>query len=122
MIPKILNKMGVEIGLLPDLVEGYAIEERNGMCELEMVYPIFSTNWTHLDRGNIIVVDQNDVLKEQKYRIYKVTKPFGGLIQVYARHISFDLARDIIEDINLENASCEYGFMSISWTLKFELY
>lgn len=109
MIPKILDRFEEEIGALPDCIEGIAIEERNGMCEAEITYPIFSPNWNELKRGNIIVADVNDTLKNQKFRIYKASKPITGKIKVYARHIFFDLARDIIEEFELTNASCEYA-------------
>lgn len=109
MIPGILDKFENEIGLLTDCIEGIAIEERNGMCEVEITYPIFSLNWNELKRGNIIVADVNDTLKNQKFRIYKASKPLSGRIKVYARHIFFDLARDIIEEFELTNASCEYA-------------
>lgn len=109
MIPGILDKFENEIGLLTDCIEGIAIEERNGMCEVEITYPIFSPNWNELKRGNIIVADVNDTLKNQKFRIYKASKPLSGRIKVYARHIFFDLARDIIEEFQLTNASCEYA-------------
>ena len=72
MIPKILDKFEAEIGLLPNCISGIAIEERNGMCEIEVTYPIFSSNWESLKRGNIIVADVNDTLKNQKFRIYRI--------------------------------------------------
>ncbi|WP_297637249.1 phage tail spike protein [uncultured Clostridium sp.] len=113
MIPKILDRFEKEIGLLPDCIDGIAIEERNGMCEVEIIYPIFSTNWNQILRGNVIVADVNDTLKLQKFRIYKVSKPLGGQIKVYARHIFFDLARDFIESVDLTNASCEYALNTL---------
>lgn len=109
MIPKLLDRMENEIGPLPSCIKGNVIEERNGMFEAEITYPLFSLNWEELKRGNIIVVDANDTLKDQMFRIYKVSKPINGRIVVYARHIFFDLARDLIEGIELENASCEYA-------------
>ena len=109
MIPKLLDRMESEIGPLPSCIKGNVIEERNGMFEAEITYPLFSLNWEELKRGNIIVVDANDTLKDQMFRIYKVSKPINGRIVVYARHIFFDLARDLIEGIELENASCEYA-------------
>lgn len=109
MIPKIYDGFYNFIGVLPNCIKGIAIEERNGMCEIEITYPIFSFNWEELKRGNIITADVNDTLKNQMFRIYKVSKPISGKINVYARHIFFDLARDIIEGLELENASCEYA-------------
>lgn len=113
MIPKIFDRFEKDIGLLPDCIEGIAIEERNGMCEIEVTYLIFCLNWNQLLRGNIIVADVNDTLVNQKFRIYKVSKPLNGKIKVYARHIFFDLARDFIENVELSNASCEYALNTL---------
>ncbi|WP_194190385.1 phage tail spike protein [Clostridium chrysemydis] len=109
MIPQILDKFENELGLLTDCIEGIAIEERNGMCEIETTYPIFSENYKELKRGNFIVADVNDTLKNQKFRIYKLSKALNGKVKVYAKHIFFDLARDVIEKVELSNASCEYA-------------
>lgn len=109
MIPKIYGSGYNYIGVLPDCIKGIAIEERNGMCEIEITYPIFSPNWEAFKRGNIVVADVNDTLKSQMFRIYKISKPISGKINIYARHIFFDLSRDLIEGLELNNASCEYA-------------
>lgn len=109
MIPKIYDSGYNYIGVLPDCIKGIAIEERNGMCEIEITYPIFSPNWEAFKRGNIVVADVNDTLKAQMFRIYKISKPISGKINIYARHIFFDLSRDLIEGLELNNASCEYA-------------
>lgn len=114
MIPNLLESNGeVLIGPLTDSIKGIAIEERNGLFEIELVYPFFSPYSDKLLRGNIIVVNANDKLKNQKFRIYKISKPLSGKITVLARHISYDLLRDYIESIDIENQSCEYALNSI---------
>lgn len=109
MIPGLWNSSGNEkIGDLTHCIHGIAIEERNGMCEIEITYPIFMPYWDKLNRGNIIIADVNDKLKNQMFRIYKVSKALAGKINVYGNHISYDLGRDMIEGLNIENQSCEY--------------
>ena len=108
MIPKIYDKYRNYIGELPFCTRGYVIEERNGMFELELDYRLNYTNYEYLVRGNIIEVDANDKQKNQIFRIYKVTKDIMGQFTVYANHISYDIARDYTEGLNITNQSCEY--------------
>ena len=105
---KLYTKNKVLIGNLSECSRAIAIEERNGMCEIEIDYQLFSPHWDKLIRGNIIETDLNDKITKQLFRIYKVTKDIMGHFTVYAKHISFDLGRDYIESIDIENQSCEY--------------
>ena len=110
MLPLLYDKTGQNlIGTLTDCSRGIVIEERNGMFEAEIDYQLFSPCWDSLVRGNIIVADANDKLKNQKFRIYKVTKNIYGKFSVYAKHISYDIARDRTEGLSYDNASCEYA-------------
>ena len=113
MIPVLFNRdISQELGQLVDCIECYATEERNGLLEIELIYPNNELA-AHLATENIIVCDVNDTLKNQQFRIYETTKFMSNQIQVMARHISFDLAYDVISSIELENASCEYALKSI---------
>ena len=110
MIPILYDKTGnTKITNLTDCIQCIVTEERNGMFEAELVYSVHSSNSDKLIRGNIIVADANDTLKEQKFRIYKVSKPINGRIKVLARHISFDMARDVVTGLVIDNQSCEYA-------------
>ena len=109
MIPKLYDKTGnYYIGELTDCIKGYVIEERNGMFEAEITYSIFSPLWDKLILENIFIANANDTLKEQKFRIYRVSKPISGRFTVYAQHITYDLMKDMIEDMDIEMQSCEY--------------
>ena len=126
MIPKIYDKNENYIGLLPDVTRGIVIEERNGMFEAELEYQLFSPNWDKLVRGNIIVVHANDTLLNQKFRIYKVGKTIRGKFTVFAKHISYDMQRDMIEGLDISNQSCEYClnmiFRNSQFSQKFKGY
>lgn len=108
MIPRIHDNKENYIGLLTDATRGIVIEERNGMFEAELEYQLFSHNWDKLVRGNIIVAHANDTLLNQKFRIYKVGKTIFGKFTVYAKHISYDMQRDMIDGLDISNQSCEY--------------
>ena len=114
MIPVLYDKTGVnKIGDLIDSIECYVEEERNGIFELTMVYPANTTLLDNLCYENIIVVDANDYLKNQKFRIYNTRKLMSNRIEICARHISFDLAHDWIDALSINNQSCEYALNMI---------
>lgn len=114
MIPKLYESNGeVLIGSLHNGIKGITTEERNGLFEIEYIYPYFAPHIEKIIRGNIIIADANDKLKNQKFRIYKISKPLSGKVTILARHISYDLLRDYIEKVEIENQSCEYALNSI---------
>ena len=67
-------------------------EERNGEYELEMEYPITGENYKEIQNRRIILAKPNVTDREQPFRIYKISRPMGGIVTVYARHISYDLS------------------------------
>ena len=119
MIPVIHDSKEKYLGLLNDSEYCYVIEERNGMFELELTYNLFSLNWDKLVRGNIIIAHANDTLLNQKFRIYKIGKTIRGKFSVFAKHISYDMQRDMIEGLDIQNQSCEYCLNEIFRNSKF---
>lgn len=111
---KLYDKTGnTLIANLENCIECFVEEERNGIFELKLIYPTFDSNFNSLIKENIIVSNANDILKNQKFRIYHISKEIANKVQIYARHISFDLMYDFIESINIENQSCEYSLNTI---------
>lgn len=98
-----------KIGDLTDCIECLVEEERNGMFEVSLVYPSSSNLCSYLVEENIIECNANDTLLNQKFRIYLTRKAMDNTIEIYARHISFDLMYDYIDNISFENQSCEYA-------------
>lgn len=119
MIPKIYDNKENYIGELTDCIKGIVIEERNGLFEAELFYQLFSPNWEYLKRGNIFTAHANDTLLNQKFRIYKVGKTIAGRFTVYAKHISYDMQRDMIDGLDIKNQSCEYCLNMIFRNSKF---
>lgn len=80
------------IGALADAVSCIVTEERNGMFELEMQYPITGLHYAEIALSSIILAVPGDGRTRQPFRIYKITKPLNGIVTVYAQHISYQLS------------------------------
>lgn len=80
------------LGSLKDAVTCKVSEEINGPYELEMTYPVTGRRYASLQNRCIIYCKPGPDRTPQPFRIYRITKPLNGIITVYARHISYDLA------------------------------
>jgi len=80
------------LGYLPDATECTVIEELNGEFELEMEYPITGKRYDQIQHRRILYVKTNPYEDPQPFRIYNINKPIDGLVEVNARHISYDLS------------------------------
>ncbi len=79
-------------------------EERNGSYELEMKAALKGSHVADLSVGRIILAKPNRTDQPQPFRIYNVVKSLDQTIQVYARHISYDLSGRILS--NISSSSC----------------
>ena len=77
------------LGGLPDIISGNVIEERNGMYELEMVYPIDGLHFNEISIDRIIKAKPNQTDEPQGFRIYNISKPIDGKVTINAEHISY---------------------------------
>ncbi len=80
------------LGILTDAASCVITEERNGAFELEMTYPVSGIHYKEIAPRCIILAKPNPVDDPQPFRVYRTTKPMGGLVTVYGEHISYDLA------------------------------
>ena len=79
------------LGPLKEAISCRAQEERNGIYELEMEYPVSGIRYPDIQKRCIIYAIPSPYRAAQPFRIYKITKPMDGIITVYAAHISYDL-------------------------------
>ena len=80
------------IGTLADAISCTVIEERNGSYELEMEYPLGGINYDEIRNNRIILAMPSDGQKAQPFRVFKITRPIGGVVKIYAVHLSYDLS------------------------------
>ena len=98
-----------EYGAISSLCEAFVEEQRNGLFELSFIMLNTDSLFNYVKEENIVVVNANDALLNQKFRIYMTRKLMNNRVEVYARHISFDLMYDYIDSLSFENQSCEYA-------------
>ena len=79
------------LGALSDAISCVVQEERNGIYELEMEYPVAGLHYEEIEKRNIIYAIPSPYREPQPFRIYKITKPLSGVITIYAAHLSYDL-------------------------------
>ena len=80
------------LGVLNDCVSAVVREERNGVYELTMEYPADGIHFSDISARCIILAKPNPTDSPQPFRIYRITKPIGGIVTIYAQHISYDLS------------------------------
>lgn len=80
------------LGVLSDTISCQVVEERNGIFEITLEYPLTGIHYQEIKQRRIIFVKPNPYEDPQPFRIYRITKPLSGRITVYAQHISYDLS------------------------------
>lgn len=80
------------LGRLGDALDCTAEESRNGIDELEMIYPITGKRFSDITHSRIIYAKPEDGADPQPFRIYSISKPMNGRIKVKAEHLSYWLS------------------------------
>ena len=98
------------LGILKDAISCMVTEERNGVFELDMTYPIAGTLSEKLEVDYLIKADAGHAgfSKGQLFRIERIDKAANGTIQVLAKHVSYlaqSLALEPRVQINNQNAN-----------------
>ena len=77
------------IGKLCDCLSCFVTEKRNGAYELKMTYPADGIHAEEIIEDRIIFAKPAERTSYQPFRIYKITTPLTGLLEVAARHIQY---------------------------------
>lgn len=109
MITLYSKDFSTKYGVISSLCEAFVEEERNGLFELSFIMLNTDSLFKYIKEENIVVTNANDTLLNQKFRIYMTRKLMNNRVEVFARHISFDLMYDYIDNLSFENQSCEYA-------------
>lgn len=78
------------IGVLKDASLMTVDEERNGLFTAKLKYPIFSEMFSELKPDRIVKADANPNLKDQRFRIVRLSKPAKGMVTVDLQHVSHE--------------------------------
>lgn len=74
------------LGRLSDATRLEITEKINGSYELEMDYPVDGINFQLIAKNRLIYTDK------QFFQIYETSREIGGIVTVYAEHISYRLS------------------------------
>ena len=83
---------GLGLGKITDCLSCTVTEERNGSFELKMTYPVTGIRYSQLALRMLIVAPPNPYDPPQAFRIYSISKAYGGKVTIKAQHISYDLS------------------------------
>jgi len=92
------------LGALPDAISCKVTEERNGIFELEMQYPMTGLHFEDIADRCILLAIPSPYRSPQPFRIYRITRPMNGICNIYARHIAYDLAGIPLNPFEAKNA------------------
>ena len=87
-------------GFLPDATSCVVTEERNGIFELELTYPVAGPMFGELAVDRYIKAKPNDTAALQLFRIYEITKPISGIVTVRCEHVSYALAHYPVTNVS----------------------
>ena len=79
------------LGRLSDAISCTVTEERNGQYELHMVYPQNGIHFGDIKNGCQIYCVPADGKGCQPFRIYRISKPLSGKVEIDAEHISYQM-------------------------------
>lgn len=99
------------IGRLSDAISCVVTEERNGIYELSMQYPMTGKYFSELQEDRIIFAKPSESATNQPFRIYKISRPLNGIVTVDAEHISYLLNKIVCMPFTA--GSCAEAFTKI---------
>lgn len=83
------NFLNNGLGRLSDAISCKVTEERNGIFELEMTYPITGIHYKDISLTRIILAKTEEGGSNQAFIIYSITRPLNGIVTIKANHISY---------------------------------
>lgn len=95
---------GNGLGILSDVIDDEVYEELNGQFELTIKYPVGGLHFSELVTDSYITAKPNPVTDPQPFRIYRITKPFNGIVTVYARHAAYKNKKIVVSPFSASSA------------------
>lgn len=80
------------LGVLNDATSAIVTEERNGVYELVIKYPVTGKRFADITYSSIIRCLTTPQGNYQTFRVYSVSKPINGIVTIHAEHISYQLS------------------------------
>lgn len=91
------------IGLLADCVSCEATEERNGIFEAVIRYPVTGLHYDSISEDSIVKILTNETSNTQLFRVYKTSRPIDGIVTISLEHISYILNGNPVTSFGVAN-------------------
>lgn len=98
------------LGPLSDCISCTVTEQRNGIYELEIQYPLTGLHYADITDRSIILAIPSPYRAAQPFRVYQITRSMSGTATIYAQHLSYDLAGVPVEPFSQDSLA-----MALSW-------
>lgn len=99
------------IGRLSDAVSVSVEEVRNGIFEMTMTYPITGIHYDEIIEGRYIATTHDEVGDVQPFKIYRISKPIGGICEISAHHLSYAASDIIVRPITASSVSSAFAMI-----------
>ena len=90
--PNTTNFNNNGLGVLNEATSAIVTEERNGIFELSITYPITGKRFNDIQYSSIIRCASTPDGDFQTFRVYAISKPMNGLVVIMAEHVSYQLS------------------------------
>lgn len=90
--PNTTNFNNNGLGVLNEATSAVVTEERNGIFELSITYPITGKRFNDIQYSSIIRCASTPDGDFQTFRVYAISKPMNGLVVIMAEHVSYQLS------------------------------
>lgn len=122
MIPIIYEKTETAfvsngLGRLRDALDVQVTEERNGIYELRMTYPVTGAGFDLIKPGRYIAATHDDTGDVQPFYIVGWSRPIDGLVEIQAVHISYKLTGQTVWGTGVNSLTAAFNlFRNVSGT------
>lgn len=99
------------LGVLSDVTSCEVTEERNGVYELQMQYPVTGQHYSSIANRAIIYTEVNRQGDKQPFRVYRITRPMRGIVTIYAQHLSYDLSGIVLTPFDASNITAALAML-----------
>ena len=108
MIPILLSGTTIK-GFLQEAISCSVTEERNGIYELTMEYPVTGQMFSEIAVDRLLKAKPNDTADLQLFKIYEITKPINGIGFIIGENTPDILLSEDKKHIDL------YTVISLNW-------
>lgn len=91
------------IGRLRDCISCIVTEERNGIYECDIEYPVDGANYDLIQVGRIVGVTHDESGDVQPFDIVSYTKPIDGIVTFHCVHISYRQSYMTVTGSNIQS-------------------